>query len=393
MKFLDKIKDLFMDEVDVDDELEIEEENEEEKKEVVNKKEENVLPKVMRDTIEKESKLDLRTNPNKEEPKKKEPEKSKDFNFPIDFELDIPSRNNRNSNNSQNIVNNTKNTVNNNQNIVKKEPIVEKTVPNPTRNINVLDFEKEAARKVSDLYSTGKELIKEKPRFKATPVISPVYGILDKNYKKEEVKERDEAPSLMKRPSKKVDFETVRKKAFGNLADEIKDNLLCENCELYKEVKKISALKEDDLLYDMTVDDEEKPVTIEKAYDNYEEFGVAYEPKTKSVPLEELDAEEQEPLVVNNMESETDEVESRIDDIINKTHKIDSAVINDHNDEEDVQVLSKPDVVYSNKIDDEEIPTNIPQDIPNRTTKKSDTKVDEDFFELIDSMYKERSDE
>ena len=395
MKFLDKIKDLFMDEVDVDDELEIDEETEEEKKEVNKKKEENVLPKVMRETIEKENKLDLRTNFNKEEEtKKKEPEKNKSFNFPIDFELDVPSRNDRNSNNSQNVVNTTKKAINNNNSILKKESLVDKTVSNQTRNINVLDFEKEAARKVSDLYSTGKELIKEKPRFKATPVISPVYGILDKNYKKEEVKERDEAPSLMKRPSKKVDFETVRKKAFGNLADEIKDNLLCENCELYKEVKKISALKEDDLLYDMTVDDEEKPVTIEKAYDNYEEFGVAYEPKSKSILPEEFDTEQQEPVIVNNMESETDEVESRIDDIINQTHRIDEAAINDHNDEENVQVLSKPNVVYSNKIDNEEIATdNIPQDIPNRTAKKSDTKVDEDFFKLIDSMYKERSDE
>ena len=387
MKFLDKIKDLFMDEVDVDDELEIDEEVEEEKKEVVTKKEENVLPKVMRETIEKESKLDLRTNlKSKEESIEKTQEKSKSFNFPIDFELDVPSRNSRNNNNPQK-------TVNNNPTPVKKEPAAEKIVSNPTRNINVLDFEKEAARKVSDLYSTGKELIKEKPRFKATPVISPVYGILDKNYKKEEVKERDEAPSLMKRPSKKVDFETVRKKAFGNLADEIKDNLLCENCELYKEVKKISALKEDDLLYDMTVDDEEKPVTIEKAYDNYEEFGVAYEPKTQSTYQAESTEENDEPAIVDNMEREAEEAESRIDDIIYKTHEIDEAVINDHNDEE-VQVLSKPDVVYSNKIDDEENLTDgLPQDIPNRTTKKNDPKVDEDFFELIDSMYKERSDE
>ena len=139
-----------------------------------------------------------------------------------------------------------------------------------------MKVEKEKERKVSELYPK-KEEVKEKPKFKATPVISPVYGILDKNYHKDEVKEKTEEV-VMKRPSKKVDFETVRKKAFGNLADDIKDNLMCENCELYKEVKKISSLKEDDLLYDMTVDDTED-VTIEKAYDNYEEFGVAYEPE------------------------------------------------------------------------------------------------------------------
>ena len=78
-------------------------------------------------------------------------------------------------------------------------------------NINVLDTEREVPRKVSELYPE-KEEVREKPKFKATPVISPVYGILDKNYKKEEVKEKDDE-SLMRRPSKKVDFETVRKKA------------------------------------------------------------------------------------------------------------------------------------------------------------------------------------
>lgn len=385
MKLFDKLKDLFMDEVDVDDELEIEDSEIEEKKETITKKEENVLPKVMRETIEKENKLDLDnlTSNNKEKEQKKEPEKNKSFNFPIDFELEVPSRNNRNTA----VTTNNANNVNNEKKIVaNKELNIEKNNTSGTRNVNVLDFEKEAAKKVSDLYSNSKELIKEKPRFKATPVISPVYGILDKNYTKEEVKERDEAPSLMKRPSKKVDFETVRKKAFGNLADEIKDNLLCENCELYKEVKKISALKEDDLLYDMTVDDE-APVTIEKAYDNYEEFGVAYEPKKEKI----IEEKEDEPIIENNTSSD---VEIKLDEIISKTHKIEEAVINDHNEADDIQVLEKPNVIYSDKIDDEEVITKKSEEnIPERSTKKNDTKVDEDFFELIDSMYKERSDE
>ena len=58
MKLFDKIKELFMDEVDVDDEIEIEEEEEKiVKPEPKVKKEENVLPKVMRDTIKKEEKI------------------------------------------------------------------------------------------------------------------------------------------------------------------------------------------------------------------------------------------------------------------------------------------------------------------------------------------------
>ena len=97
-------------------------------------------------------------------------------------------------------------------------------------NKNVLDKEK----KVSELYAKKEE---PKPKkFKPTPVISPVYGVLDKNYTKDEVKVQDEDSYEIKRPSRKVDFETVRNKAFGSLTDDIRNNL-CENCELYKEVK------------------------------------------------------------------------------------------------------------------------------------------------------------
>lgn len=318
MKLLDKIKDLFMDEVSEDDEIELEEENKEDYKEPPR----DVLPKVMRDTIKKEEeKIELKVKPEefvKKEEKKEIIEENvvpqRRFNFPLEFENELPRERNVRQNS----------------------------------NINVLKVEKEKERKVSELYPK-KEEVKEKPKFKATPVISPVYGILDKNYHKDEVKEKTEEV-VMKRPSKKVDFETVRKKAFGNLADDIKDNLMCENCELYKEVKKISSLKEDDLLYDMTVDDTED-VTIEKAYDNYEEFGVAYEPKEKVEEVHEVNT------VINNNSN---------NDIVKEEEKV--------------------------QFED------IPEEVPSRSNKNShkeekEDKVDADFFELIDSMYKERSDE
>ena len=62
----------------------------------------------------------------------------------------------------------------------KPEPPVQRQ---PYGNQNVLTKEK----KVSELY-TKKEEPKPK-KFKPTPVISPVYGVLDKNYTKEEVKD------------------------------------------------------------------------------------------------------------------------------------------------------------------------------------------------------------
>lgn len=333
MGLLDKIKDLFMDDVTEDEEMEILEEENEQYNEPKYE-----LPKVMRDTIDKEEKIELKVKPEDFAQREiKVPEKSNDvgrkFNFPIDFEEEIPSRNNNQKN----------------QNVLKLERAKEK--------------EKEVTKRVSELYPK-KEEVKEKPKFKATPVISPVYGILDKNYKKEEVKEKAEDTVEMKRPSKKVDFETVRKKAFGNLVDEIKDNLMCENCELYREVKKISSLKEDDLLYDMTVDNKEE-VTIEKAYDDYEEFGVAYEPKNTNNHGEEVVDNVQ--INNNQIEENSEEDKNRID-----FEKLD-------------QMIDEPEK--------EEVPR---KNIPSRSEKKDekkDAKVDDDFFELIDSMYKERVDD
>ena len=113
--------------------------------------------------------------------------------------------------------------------------------PKRQSNVNILDIEREKNKEKNIEVEKPKELYPKKeevkPKFKASPVISPVYGILDKNYTKEEVKEREENTSSIKRPSKVVDFETVRKKAFGNLTDELKDNIMCENCELFKEAK------------------------------------------------------------------------------------------------------------------------------------------------------------
>ena len=331
MGLFDKIKDLFMDEVTDEEDFELEEENKK-----IYEEPKDILPKVMRDTIKKEEEnikfeelkpLREETKKVEEQPPKREEKK---FTFPIDFEEEVmPSR------------------VANRNVLVEKEK--ERELP-----------KKEIPKKVTELYPR-KEVVVEKPKFKPTPVISPVYGILDKNYRKDEVIEKTEENSTMKRPSKKVDFETVRKKAFGNLVDEIKENLMCENCELYKEVKRISSIPSDDLLYDMMVDEEvkkEEPVTIEKAYDNYEDFGVAYEPKRETPKVENNTT-----IINNNTEvtiAEKIEIEEKV---IDKT--------------EEVSHKEVPEV----------------ESLPSRQEKKKENKVDEDFFQLIDSMYKERVDD
>ena len=61
----------------------------------------------------------------------------------------------------------------------------------------------------------------EKKVFRPTPIISPVYGILDKDYRKEELVPK---PKVDK-PSKKMDVDMIRNKAYGTLEDELEDTI------------------------------------------------------------------------------------------------------------------------------------------------------------------------
>jgi len=314
VKLFDKLKDLFTDTEEIEEEVDLEEELKEEYKIPQEK-----LPKVMQEVIEKEEKKKEEVKTFEEPPKREE----RKFSFPIDFESDFDIKNDR---------------------------------------LNILEEEKKTVKKVKEIHNIEPKVdVRDPKRFQASPVISPVYGVLDKNYTKDEVKEKDDESNEIKRASKKVDFESVRKKAFGNLTDEIKDNLICENCELYKEVKRISSLKEDDLLYDMTVDDnKQEELTIEKAYDNYEDFGVSYEPDTKKSYVED----KVNIVNHNNEKVEAEEIEIK-EPVIEEKEEI---------------------IIDNNKQDDNK------EEVPKRTDKKEDNISDE-FFDLIDSMYKERVDE
>lgn len=71
--------------------------------------------------------------------------------------------------------------------------------------------------------------LKEKKVFKPTPIISPVYGILDKNYHKEDIINKTETV-FSSSPDK---LDKVREKAYGTLEDEL-ENTLFGNSILFK---------------------------------------------------------------------------------------------------------------------------------------------------------------
>lgn len=65
----------------------------------------------------------------------------------------------------------------------------------------------------------------EKKIFKPTPIISPVYGVLDKNYHKEDIKTKNNSSNSTYYNHKDMDIDDIRKKAYGTLEDELEVTL------------------------------------------------------------------------------------------------------------------------------------------------------------------------
>lgn len=121
---------------------------------------------------------------------------------------------------------------------------------NDFKDLN-LDFKEETKKIEKDLYNIKVEEKKEEKKiFKPTPIISPVYGVLDKNYHKEDIVSRSE------NKSEEIDVEpsidSIRNKAYGTLEDELENTLFGNNSILFKQVEE---KKEEDIELEKLDDD------------------------------------------------------------------------------------------------------------------------------------------
>ena len=135
-----------------------------------------------------------------------------------------------------------------------KFPVIDEDDDEPVQTrsrVNTIDLDRRESAKrpervvdrVNEIHkpnvnvTIGKEKNSEKT-FTPSPVISPIYGILDKNYTKEEIKEKVETS---KRPSEsEFNYDYVRRKAYGTLEDELENTLTKLNNEVDKKVKEES---------------------------------------------------------------------------------------------------------------------------------------------------------
>ena len=149
-------------------------------------------------------------------------------------------------------------------------------------------------------------IVEEKKIFKPTPIISPVYGILDKNYHKEDIVSRNEVKEPELNP-----IDTIRNKAYGTLEDELENTLFGTNSILFKkednEDKSEVSEIDDSVLSNLTDD-------ISKELDELLIKKEKYEPE-----------EEEKPSKTRSKEPEEDE-----DDLLNF---IDSTLYKDGDEE------------------------------------------------------------
>ena len=116
---------------------------------------------------------------------------------------------------------------------------------------------------------TYKEEISTKG-FKPSPIISPIYGILDKNYRKEEVVTKRE--TRITSTYGKPDLDSVRNKAFGTEKEDKEVTVKTK-----KVTRSIDHEKEEKKVYDVN---NSKPqvsnVTLADADEYYNDLGLAY---------------------------------------------------------------------------------------------------------------------
>ena len=124
----------------------------------------------------------------------------------------------------------------------------------------------------------------EKTYFKPSPIISPIYGILDKNYKKEDVKEKKEV-RLSSYTRGNVDVDDIRAKAYGKQKEVVEEE---------EEVK--FDVEKDDTMVDLS--DRSKPevkeLTVGDAEEYFEDLGLEYNVDYVDVSTEKKATKEEE---------------------------------------------------------------------------------------------------
>lgn len=269
-----------------------------------------------------------------------------------------------------------------------KEPSVEDTVETPKRVSPFLSFdEDEFERLNSKIRETEKQQIANEAkkevkkvtqkeiktpevprRFRPSPIISPVYGVLDKNYKKDDIVEKNMVFHLQ---DEEINVDAVRKKAYGTLEDEI------ESAFDHEQLPKINERMEYSYEEDARSIDDILKDTIDDSIEVKEEV-------TQSIPLEEVNGIEEE-IVEPIFKEDTAELPT-FEEIINEKKSVEEE-LDEENTEKENELLEKENTLKM--LDDIEKEL----DEAKETNVNLEDTLETDLFNLIDSMYEDEEGE
>ena len=197
----------------------------------------------------------------------------------------------------------------------------------------------------------------EKTTFKPSPIISPIYGILDKNYKKDDVVQKKEVrlSSVYSRGNLSVD--DVRDKAYGRHENSETNVLGTQPTPKFEE----ESDEDENLLIDLN--DEKKPkvkeITVGDAVEYFQDLGLEY-----NVDYVDASKEKQTQKTEDTIEEEIKEELEK--EVPNSDSKKEQNVVDNNVEKKDYEV--KEESGTTTTLDD-----------------------DDNLFDLIDSMYKENN--
>lgn len=230
--------------------------------------------------------------------------------------------------------------------------------------VSVPEYGKSSYESSTSSYGGAYEKKEDRTHFKPSPIISPIYGILDKNYKKEDVVTKKEIRLTSSYARENLSVEDVRKKAYGSLSDDIAkeiDEVVEPKKQATFDIERRSVVEADDdanLLVDLSDDDEKpsvKEVTMGDALEYFEDLGLEYN-------VDYVDANKPAPTGRRTKDNYDEDVDTP--EIISKV--------------EEPEVKKEEAKVVKEEVDD-----------PIIAKAESSIDSEDNLFDLIDSMYKE----
>ena len=228
--------------------------------------------------------------------------------------------------------------------------------------------------------------VEEKKRFAPTPIISPVYGILDKNYHKEDIKvSKDSDHKEIQRNLDYVTVDDIRKKAFGTLEDELESELINREVVVIEETRAFEEELETLNIFEelqtepieITESDEELTDLLIEEFDNDKKVE-----KTSSENFEELD---------ELLDDDTEELSKQLEEQKKKLEQINEFI--QENESTDKTTKNIPRRRKTVEIEEETEDDLIDNALKKLKEEPNDDLTESELFSLIDSMYEKKEDE